>query len=445
MKKRESFSSSIAVFFATLSSAVGLGNIWKFPGVVGNNGGGSFLMLYLLCLIIIGIPILLAEFILGSKSKSNALSVSENLGVGKFWKIIGYLGMICGLIIMFFYSSIAGVVYSYIFKPFTSDFSSMTTSGAEMLYNGSTTNPLSMILWQALVIGVVCLIMIAGIRKGIERFTKVLMPILLGMLVILVIISVSLPNAMEGVKFLFSPDFSKITGETVISAMGLAFFKLSLGVGTMLTYASYFKKDINLLKTARNLVIADLIVSLLAGLAIFPAAFSFGFTETGGPSLLFVTIPLVFSKLSLGSIFTMMFFILSAIAATTAMISMLAVPVSIITEKKNVNRKVVTIILGVIVLAFGVLASLSINDNSVLGGVKIFGMKIFDLYDFVSSNILMPVVGILVAILVGYYINQELVKDSLNGQNRLYTNILRYISIPAILIVFVSTLYLALR
>ena len=439
MNKRESFSSTLAVFLATLGSAVGLGNIWKFPSVLGNNGGGAFILVYICCLLLIGIPILVSEFLLGFSSKVNVLSMPEKMKVSKFWKIIGYMGIASAFLIMFFYTSIAGLVYSYVFKAIGGIFNNTNPDLVSGIFAEASLNPLHILFWQIVVIVVVCTITIAGVKKGIERVTKILMPILLGLLVMVAVISLTLPDAMIGVKFLLEPDFSKITASVVLSAMGLAFFKISLGIGTMMTYASYFNKDTNLLKTACSVAFADMAVSVLAGLAIFPALFSFGFAETGGPSLLFITIPMVFSKIVGGQFLTIAFFILCSIAATTAIISMIEVPVAYLSESRNMSRLKANVISGIIIVMFGSLAALSIDSSAVLGGIKIMGLTIFDLYDFITSNLLMPLGGIFIALLCARFIDKRYITDSLGKVSPLYIKILCFVSLPAIALIFVTT------
>ena len=453
MKKRESFSGALPVFLATLGSAVGLGNIWKFPGEVGGGGGGAFLLVYVLCLLLVGIPILLAEFVMGFTAKSNAVTAMDKLKVSKFWKIIGYMGMVTGYLILFFYTSIAGLVYSYVVKAVTGQFSNITPDQASQIFGEAATNPVSIVIWQVVAMAVVCTIIIAGVQKGIERVTKVLMPVLLLLLVICAVRALMLPAAGEGLRFLFVPDFSKITPPIVLSAMGLAFFKLSLGMGTMTTYASYFSEDTGLVKTGVRVAFSDLMVSLLAGLAIFPAIFSFGFEPTAGPALLFITIPMVFSQIPFGGVLVAMFFILGSIAATTAMISMLEVPVAYLSEATKLSRTKATLLSGGVMLLFGIPAALSLDGGgSLLGGIRIFGRTVFDFYDFISSSITMPLGGVLIAVLVGWVVNRDVVKTALSN-NGLIKNektqttilfVLRFVSTAAIILVFVTTLYSAL-
>ena len=299
---RGMFSSGLAVFFATLGSAVGLGNIWKFPYLTGQFGGGAFLMVYLLCIVFVGLPVMLSEFYLGRKSRKGAVGAFATLAPGTGGKFIGKMGVASSYLIMFFYSCVAGWVYYYLIKAIRGDFAEITMETAKAQFGSVVIGPLAPIFWQFIVMAVVSAILIMGIKNGIERVTKTLMPVLFILIIICDIRALSLPGAMDGVRFLFEVDFSKLSGAAILTALGLAFFKLSLGIGTMITYASYFTKDNNLLGTAAKVAFSDTLVSLLAGLAIFPTVFSFGLEPGAGPGLLFMTIPLVFSQMPFGNL-----------------------------------------------------------------------------------------------------------------------------------------------
>ncbi|GAA0722401.1 sodium-dependent transporter [Clostridium malenominatum] len=446
---RESFSGSIAVFFATLGSAVGLGNIWKFPYVVGQNGGGAFLLVYLICIAFIGIPVMVSEFYIGRKTNKNVMGAIQELTPNHFWKSIGISGLLAAYFIMFFYSCVAGWVYSYIFKTIRGDFANVTADSANALFGKTVVEPLPPLAWQFIAIAVVSLILIKGVEKGIERVTKTLIPLLFVLIVVCGIRALTLPGAMEGLKFLFRVDFSKIKPGIILSAMGLAFFKLSLGMGTMVTYSSYFTEDTNLITTSAKVSVADTIVSLLAGIAIFPTVFSFGMEPQSGPGLLFMTIPLVFSKLPFGYFLLIIFFFLTAIAATTAMISIVEVPVAYFTEEKGFKRSTAVIINAIIILSIGSLATFSADKGSILGNIQVFfGRGFFDTFDFISSNILLPVGGLLIAIFVGYFINKENVVNELSNNGTIknegiikaYFLILKFVTPILLIIVFLSSL-----
>ncbi len=406
-KTRETFTSGLAVFFATLGSAVGLGNIWKFPYLTGEYGGGAFLFVYLICILFIGLPVMVSEFYIGRKTRQNPVGAFNILKPGSPWKIIGFMGVLASYLIMFFYSSVAGWVYSYIFKALKGDFASLTTNSVGALFGQAVTSPLPPLVWQWIVLVVVATILICGVQKGIERITKTLLPVLFILIIICDIRALTLPDSWKGLDFLFRIDFAKITAPVILTALGLAFFKLSLGMGCMITYASYFTKDNNMIATSARVALSDTIVSLLAGIAIFPAVFSFGIQPGAGPGLLFMTIPMVFSKIPLGNILLVAFFFLTAIAATTAMISLVEVLVVYWTEQRGFSRTQAVLMNVGIIAVIGVLATLSADRAAVLGTIHIFGKSFFDLFDYVSSNILLPVGGLLIILFTGYGVNRE--------------------------------------
>jgi neurotransmitter:Na+ symporter, NSS family len=449
--KRETFSSGLAVFFATLGSAVGLGNIWKFPYLTGQNGGGAFVFTYLICVILVGVPVMVAEFYIGRKARKNTVGAFKVLKASPFWRIIGYMGVASAFLIMFFYSAVAGWVYSYIFKTIRGDFralSSETIETAAKIAEGEFANAaggaFSPMIWQFIVVLVVSAILIAGVKNGIEKVTKTLMPVLFILIIICVIRSLTLSSAGEGLSFLFNVDFSKITGRVILTALGLAFFKLSLGIGTMLTYASYFTEDNDLMNTSVKVAVSDTIVSLLAGIAVFPVVFQYGLEPQSGPGLLFNTIPLVFSKIPFGNILLILFFILAAIAATTAMISMAEVPVVFLNEEVGINRTMAVILTGLIIFVVGFL---TVHPSSLLASFNLFGKNFFDLFDYLSSNILMILGGFLIALFVGYIVNkEELYKElSNNGSIKnekivgMFKFIITYVTPILLIIVFLTS------
>lgn len=447
-EKRETFSTGLAVFFATLGSAVGLGNIWKFPYVVGANGGGAFLLVYLICIVLVGIPVMVCEFYIGRKTRKNAVGAFEKLSPGTPWKGVGILGVMTAFIIMFFYSDVSGWVYSYVFKAITGQLNTLNPNTAKAIFEKTSIGPASAVIWQAVVFIVVAIILIAGVKNGIERITKTLLPILFVLIIICDIRAMTLPSSGLGLKFLYSVDFSKIKGGVILTALGLAFFKLSLGMGTMITYGSYFTEDNNLLYTPIKVALSDVSVSLLAGMAIFPAVFTFKMEPNAGPGLLFMTVPMVFSKMPFGKILLACFFILTAIAATTAMMSLVEVPVAYFSEEKGMQRKNAVILTIIIMFTIGILATLSANKKCLLGNVNIFGYSFFDFFDKLSSNILMPVGGLLTAIFVGYFVKkQDLMKEisnngTLNNEHmfNMFYVIVKYITPILLIIIFLNGL-----
>ena len=447
--KRETFSTGFAIFFATLGSAVGLGNIWKFPYLIGTNGGGAFLLVYLLFVVLVGIPIMLCEFYIGRKSRKNAVGAFKKLNAAKGWKTIGFMGTATAFLISFFYSCVAGWVYSYVFKAIKGDFAGVTSDIASAKFMSTLIGPLSPIVWQFIVLCIVSIILIAGVRNGIERITKTLMPVLFILIIICCIRALTLPGASEGLKFLFHVDFTRLTAPVILAALGLAFFKLSLGIGTMITYGSYFTHNNNMLGTAIKVAISDSLISILAGIAIFPAVFSFGMEPSQGAGLLFMTIPLVFSKIPFGNILLIAFFLLTAIAATTAIISMIQVPVAYFTEEKGMGRTKAVLFTTSIIFVVGILATLSADSTSVLGNIHVLGQKsFFNSFDYLSSNILLPVGGFLIAIYVGYFTKKEDFKLELSNQGTLNNDFvlnvvyvfIKFISPVLLIIVFLNSI-----
>ena len=414
---RDGFTSTFGVLVATLGSAVGLGNIWKFPALTGLNGGAGFLLVYLLATLLVGLPVMIVETMLGRAARANAVSTFEQLEPRQGgWKIIGWMGFVAALLIMSFYSGVAGWVYAYIFKAMSGEIATTDPKIAGAAFGQLVSNPVASLIWQWVVLGITGGIIMLGVAKGIEAVTRRLMPLLFLLLLILCARSLTLPGASEGLAFLFSPDFSKITPAVLLTALGLAFFKLSIGMGTMLTYGSYFRPDQNIPATTARVMLADLSVSLLAGMAIFPAVFAFGFAPAAGPSLVFMTIPAVFTSMPGGTLFMTLFFILTAVASVGAILSLLEVPVAILTERFGVGRKQASVYTILMIAALGIPASLS---NSTMADVKVFGMNAFDLFDFLSSNVLLPLGGILICLFVGWVYGLPQIEKQLSNDGKL--------------------------
>ena len=414
--KREGFSSSIGVIAAVLGSAVGLGNIWKFPYVTGANGGAAFILVYLLCLALVGIPVMLSEHLIGRHTKANAVGAFKKLEPRRPWFLVGGAGVLSAYLIMVFYTTVAGWVYAYIFKAAGGALLTVNPEETTLVFNTLVSGVAEPLFWQMLVLIVTGTIIMAGVTKGIERVTKVLMPLLFIFLVVIDIRSLTLPGAAEGLSFLFKPDFSKITVGVILAALGLAFFKLSVGMGAMITYGSYVDKNENLPKMAIKVALADTLVSLMAGIAIFPAVFAFGFKPDQGPKLLFTIIPTVFNSMPFGRVFMVLFFLLTAIAATGAMLSLLEVMVAYLTEQYQWTRRKATLIT---ILAIGSLGSTATLSNSIFAKVTVFGKTFFDFYDFATSNILLPVGGIFIALFVGWQWGYANVKREMSNEGRL--------------------------
>ena len=415
--KRDGFTSSFGVLVATLGSAVGLGNIWKFPALTGMNGGAGFLLVYLLATLLVGLPVMIVETMLGRAARANAVSTFERLAPRQgLWKSIGWMGFVAALLIMSFYSNVAGWVYAYIVKAMSGEIATTDPKIAEAAFGQLVSNPVASLVWQWLVLAITGGIIMMGVSKGIEAVTRRLMPLLFLLLLLLCARSLTLPGAGQGLAFLFSPDLAKITPTVLLTALGLAFFKLSIGMGTMLTYGSYFRADQNIPATTLRVMLADLSVSLLAGMAIFPAVFAFGFAPSAGPSLVFMTIPAVFTSMPGGTLFMTVFFILTAVASVGAILSLLEVPVAILTERFGLGRKAASLCTILMIALLGVPASLS---SSTMADIKVFGMNAFDLFDFLSSNVLLPLGGILICLFVGWVYGLPQLEKQLSNEGKL--------------------------
>lgn len=397
---REHFLTKVGVVMATLGSAVGLGNIWKFPSLTGSNGGSIFVIIYLVATLLIGIPVMVAELSIGRTSRVNAVDSMGKLTRSRLpWWLVGAFGVLSAFIIMAFYSEVAAWVGSYIFKAFASANLSTDPAVTTASFTSLITSPVLSIVIQWVDLALIAGIILLGVSKGIERVTRKLIPILAILLAVVAVRSLTLPGAAAGVSYLLKPDISKVTAGTLLTAVGLAFFKLSIGMGTMITYGSYYRDDQNIPSSAVRVALSDVAIALLAGVAVFPAVFAFGFQPNAGASLLFITIPAVFASMPLGQVFMVIFFVLTFIASIGAQVSLFEAVVAFIGEKAKLSRKTSTLItLGGMVL-FGAAAALS---NSSLSNFKVLGLTPFDLFDYASSNILMPVGGLLICVFVGW-------------------------------------------
>lgn len=396
---RDLFASKLGVLAATLGSAVGLGNIWKVPALTGQHGGASFLLIYVLSTMVVALPLMIVEMLMGRTTRANAYKTFKTLTPRRTWWATGGMAIVAAALILAFYSDVAGWVFAYVFKSAGGAVSTRDPAEAGRIFGALLANPWQTLLWQWLVLGCIAAIIMRGASAGIERVTRVLIPLLFLLLVVVCIRSLTLPNAVEGLRFLFMPDFSRITGEVVLMAMGLSFFKMSIGFGCMITYGSYFQADTRVPSLALRVMVCDLFVSLLAGVAVFPAVFSFGFEPTAGTSLLFLTIPAVFASMPGGQLFTAVFFVLSAVAATGAMLCLLEIPVAWLEESCQMSRPRATLYITLGVAILGVAPTLS---TGVWASHTLFGLSFFDAYDFATSNILLPLCGLLTSLFAGY-------------------------------------------
>lgn len=403
MAKRDGFASSFGVLVAMAGSAVGLGNLWRFPYLVGTNGGAAFIIIYLAIVFVLAMPIMYSEFVIGRRAQSNVYGAFKKLAPGSGWGIIGAMAILCCILVVSFYSVVGGWTIDYLYKGMTLQFTSDSAALGNMFENTVTANwrPL---IFMFLFVGSASAILLSGVKDGIEKYSKVLMPLLFIMVVVIAVRSVTLPGSGAGLEFLFKPDWSAVTANTFLDALGQAFFSLSVGFGIIFTYASYVKKEENLIKMSVQTASADTLFAILAGVAIMPAVFSFGISPGQGPGLVFVTLPYVFAQLPLGGVLAIIFFFVLYVAAITSAISLLEVVVAYVIEEFKISRKTAVVATVAMVTVLGVFCSLS---QGVLSGVKIFGNNIFDLFDKFSANILMPLGALLVVLFAGWKMKRE--------------------------------------
>ncbi len=399
-QSRENWGSRVGFILAAAGSAIGLGNIWKFPYIAGEHGGAAFIFIYLICIGIIGLPVLVAEVLIGRTGKKNPVGSFRKLSNSKIWTSVGSMGVIAGFLILSYYIVIAGWSLGYIVEAIKGSFYEFNQTNTSIAYFESLTQNVSwnigfMILFLLLTMSFVYF----GIQKGIERGSKIMMPVLLVLLIISAIKGISLPGSEKGISFLLEPNWELVTGKSILVAMGHAFFTLSLGMGAMMTYGSYLNKDNNIFSSSLQIVFLDTLIALIAGLAIFTAVFATQQNPSAGPGLIFHTLPIVFTKMPGGYIFSILFFFLLSIAALTSAISLLEVVVSYFVDEKGWTRHSAVIVFGGVTFIIGIPSALSFN---ILSDFHIFGMNFFDLADFLTSNLMLPLGGMLISIFVAW-------------------------------------------
>ena len=413
---RAEFSSKFGVIAAAAGSAVGLGNIWKFPYITGVYGGAAFLFVYLGFILAIGLPVMLSELIIGRKSRKNAYGAFKKLAPNSLWRIVGILGVGAAFMILAFYGVVAGWSIEYVVLSVSNGFKSQTPDQLAGMFTNFIEAPIRPVFYQLIFMFLTGLIVFIGIKNGIEKNVKIMMPFLVIIILILDVRAVTLPGAGAGLKFLFHPDFSKLTGEGILSALGHAFFSLSLGMGTLITYGSYIDKKNNLISTALSVTIADTLIAILAGIAIFPAVFAFGIEASSGPGLVFITLPNVFQQMPGGYIFSILFFVLLMIAALTSSISILEVVVAYFHEELKMKRKLATIFATTIIALLGIICSLSMG---VFDQYTFFGFNFFDLMDWISANLLLPLGGLFISLFLGWKFGRKKVRAEIENGGRI--------------------------
>lgn len=443
MSKQDQWTSKLGFILAAAGSAIGLGAIWKLPYMTGENGGGVFFLLFIIFTLLIGAPILIAEFTIGRNAQKDAISAYKDIAPGKPWALIGYGGVVASIILLSFFSVVGGWIISYLARSFTGSLSNLTQEEYGNFFNTIISNPYETVVAQLLFMVFTIWVVQGGVSKGIEKANKYMMPSLFILFIILLIRSLTLDGAMEGVKFFLKPDFSALTGETILLALGQSFFALSVGVSVMVTYASYLSKKEDITKSAFSVVGLNIFISLLAGLVIFPAVFALGFSPSSGPGLVFVVLPAVFNEMALGGVFMFIFFILLLFATLTTAFSILEIVVAAMIKGDSEKRKKASWIAGITVFLIGIPSALSFG---VLSDVKIFNLSIFDFADYLTSNIALPVGALFISLFIGYQMKRiEVQKEFETGADpgrslfKLWYFLIRYIVPIMIILVFLKS------
>ena len=411
MSEKSQWGSKIGFILASAGSAIGLGAVWKFPYMTAANGGGSFLLVFLIFTLLIGLPLLLAEFVLGRGAAVSAVKTFGKLGKNKKYNIFGIIGAFALFVLLSFYSVIGGWILVYLGISIADALGIYSASDYVALFSTIISNPWIALGAQAMFILLNVLIVSRGVQKGIERASKIMMPMLFIIFLIIITRSLTLPNSMAGVTYFLKPDFSKITTSGLLFALGQSFFALSIGVTAMLTYASYLNKQVNMAQSGVSVVIMNIAVSIMAGLAIFPAMSSFGMESEGGPSLLFIVLPQLFNNMAFGKLFYILFLILFLFATITSSVVMLEINVGNLTDQKNTNRTKWSVIVGILTFVFGIPSALSYGT---LANTLFFGKTFFDSMDFLVSNILMPLGCLFLSIFTGYVLDKKVAMRELH-------------------------------
>lgn len=445
--ERAKFGSRFGLILATAGSAVGLGNIWRFPYMAGNNGGAAFILVYIGCVLLLGIPCMISEFIIGREGASNTARAYTKLSNGTAWKYIGFMGVLTGFLIIGYYAVVAGWCLQYIFASAAGELQGDPKYVAGY-FSEFSASPVKPVLWTVAILVITHLVVIRGVRGGIEKASKMFMPTLFVLLLGLVVASCNLPGSGAGVEFLLKPDFSKVDSGVFLGALGQAFYSLSIGMGCICTYASYFSRRTNLLNTAVHISLVDTMVAVLAGLMIFPSAFSVGIAPDSGPSLIFMTLPNVFQQAFthlplVGYIVSIVFYVLLSLAALTSLISLHEVCTAFFLEEFRISRLRGATFVTVIACVVGALCSLSLGHTDLQ--LTIFGKSVFDALDFVTGQILLPFGGFLTCLFLGWYVPKKIVKDQFTNRGTLrgalfgvYLFCVRFVCPICIMLIFLN-------
>ena len=446
--ERANFGSKLGIILATAGSAVGLGNVWRFPYMTGQNGGAVFIVIYVICVLVLGIPCMISEFIVGRHGQANTARAFRKLADGTPWTVIGYMGVLTGFLITGYYAVVSGWCLQYIWASLVGHLQG-DPEYFKAYFADLSSDPVKPVLWTFVMLGITYLVVEHGIRDGIEKVSKMLMPTLFVLLLIIVIASCMLPDAGKGIEFLLKPDFTKINGDVFLGALGQSFYSLSIAMGCLCTYASYFSKQTDLRKAAVQIGVIDSVVAVLAGLMIFPAAFSVGVNPDSGPSLIFITLPNVFAQAFasmplVGYVISLMFFLLLTLAALTSLISLHEVSTAFFHEELVITRKKAALLVTISTSIIGAFCSLSLGA---VDGLVIFGKSLFDWFDFITGQIFLPTVGFLTCMFIGWYVPHKVVRDeftnwgTLSGRFfHLFIFLVKYVCPLAILIIFLHQL-----
>ena len=451
MTNREHFGSRATVIMAMAGSAIGLGNIWRFPFIVGEYGGAAFILVYILCCFLLSLPILLSESVIGRRTHQGTFGAMGTLAPGSAWRWLGLLTVISPLIILSYYSVVGGWSIAFLCKALAFQFKPENAEVVTSMFGSFASSTWLPLICTAIFLGLTAMIVFFGINNGIEKFSKVSIPVLFVLIVVIAVYSISLPGAREGVMYLVKPDFSKLTPSACSAALGQSFFSLSLGVGTILTYSSYVHKDENILVSGTGTAFFDLLFAILAGFAVMPAVFAAGIAPSSGPGLVFETLPFIFSKMGSGAmilsaVVSILFFLTILVAALSSSISMMEVGVAYLVEEKQVPRKRATLFIFLVTFVLGILCSLSFGS---LSGFKLLGHTIFNFCDRLCSNFLMTIGALLFSVFVGWKMDKASVRDeltnggTLKGVSKLFPVIyflIKYVAPVTIAAIFITGL-----
>lgn len=448
MENRGSFGTKLGVILATAGSAVGLGNVWRFPYMTGQNGGAAFILIYLVCIVLLGIPGMLGEFIVGRHSAANAARSYKNLSGKKAWGAVGLMGVVTSMIILGFYSVVSGWCLQYLYASLMGGIHGNVDYVKDYFVQFSS-HPIKPVLWAVAFILLTHAVVVKGVRNGIEKASKILMPLLFVLLFVLVISSCSLPGAMKGIEFLLKPDFSKVDENVMLEALGQAFFSLSMGTACLCTYASYFSRQTNLFKSATQIAVIDTVIAIMAGLMIFPAAFSVGVNPDSGPSLIFITLPNVFQQAFgtlpfVGYCVSVLFYALLVLAALTSTISMHEIGTAFFYEEMKITRTKGAWIETVVCCVISVLCALSCGA---VPEIQVLGMDFLDFCDHLTSQYMMPLGAFATCILLGWLVPKKILKDEFTNWGTLkgtffgiYYFMVRFVCPLCILVIFLHQL-----